>query len=257
MAKIAVMVLLFILCTQLSCCQQSITLTLDIPQVSSQPGGTETETNSAKPKMQVTSQRVIGRVGQVISRSAPIRSSRSLRSRILFECKQGTYLGIVNESDGYLGVLMSDGRTGWIKSESVRILDYNIVRSNTNQQRSPSNGNSIIQTALQYLDIPYAWGGYSSGGLDCSGFVKAVFASFGINLPRCSREQVNVGQVVPIDQIQVGDRLYFACKGGDIDHTGIYMGNGYFIHASSSRGKVAVDKLDTPKYLKSLVAIRR
>jgi lipoprotein Spr/probable lipoprotein NlpC len=64
---------------------------------------------------------------------------------------------------------------------------------------------------------------------------------------------------VPLDlsQLQPGDRLYFAVKGSAIDHTGIYLGDGYFIHASRSRGEVAVDRLNKPLYGRNLVAARR
>jgi cell wall-associated NlpC family hydrolase len=64
---------------------------------------------------------------------------------------------------------------------------------------------------------------------------------------------------VPLDitQLQPGDRLYFAVKRATIDHTGIYIGGGRFIHASMSRGKVAVDSLSKPLYGKNLVAVRR
>jgi cell wall-associated NlpC family hydrolase len=87
--------------------------------------------------------------------------------------------------------------------------------------------------------------------------VKAVFASHGINLPRVARDQANVGTPVSASQLQPGDRLYFACKGGEIDHAGIYIGNGLFIHSSASRGGVAVDNIMKPFYANALVTARR
>ncbi len=149
---------------------------------------------------------------------------------------------------------MSDSSTGWIPKKHVSLLDYQVV---SKQPQGTVGGNTIINTALKYLGIPYVWGGYSFSGLDCSGFVKAVFASNGISLPRVARDQANVGAAVPANQLQAGDRLYFCCKGSYIDHTGIYMGNGMFIHASSSRGGVGIDNLFNSRYANWLVAIRR
>ena len=126
----------------------------------------------------------------------------------------------------------------------------------------PGHGGRVHPFMEAYLGLTRiqsrdANGGYSTYGLDCSGFVKAVFASNGINLPRVAREQALVGMPVGWSQLQSGDRLYFACKGGQIDHAGIYMGNGFFIHSSMSRGGVAVDSVLKPFYMNSLVAARR
>jgi len=148
---------------------------------------------------------------------------------------------------------MVDSSTAWIEQSKVSLLDYQVM----GQTSKPGSGNGIVQTALKYLGIPYRWGGYSFGGLDCSGFVKAVFASNGIGLPRVAREQAMTGAAVGWTELQPGDRLYFACKGGAIDHAGIYMGNGLFIHSSVSRGGVAVDQITKPLYMNSLVAARR
>ncbi len=161
---------------------------------------------------------------------------------------------MLGESKGWYGLLMADSSTGWIEKRDVRLLSYKVVGQ---QPRGSGPRDQIVDTALKYRGIRYKWGGYSFDGLDCSGFVKAVFASHGINLPRASRDQAAVGMPVGWAQLQPGDRLYFACKGGQIDHAGIYLGNGLFIHSSRSRGRVAVDSVLAPFYANSLVAARR
>ena len=196
----------------------------------------------------------IGRVGVVTSSKADIRSRPDRRGRLLFVCPRNTYLAIVGENGGWYGVLMIDSSTGWVEKKNVGLLDYQVV---SQPSQSKSLGGRVVNTALRCLGITYKWGGYSPGGLDCSGFVKAVFASHGINLPRTSRDQAVVGIPVGWSQLQPGDRLYFACKGGQIDHAGIYMGNGFFIHSSASRGGVAVDSVLKPFYMSALVAARR
>ena len=196
----------------------------------------------------------IGRVGVVISTRADIRSRPAGKGLVLFICPKDTCLAIVGENGGWYGVLMVDSSTGWIEKKNVGLLNYQVVGQ---PSQTSGLGSRIVNSALRCLGIPYKWGGYSLGGLDCSGFVKAVFASHGVNLPRTSRDQAMVGIPVGWSQLQPGDRLYFACKGGQIDHAGIYMGNGFFIHSSASRGGVAVDSVLKPFYMSALVAARR
>ena len=196
----------------------------------------------------------IGRVGIVTVSKAHIKSTSSTRGRTLFTSPKDTYLAIVGERGSWYGVLMLDSSIGWIEKKKVKLLDYQVLSQSL---KASGAGSRIVQTALKYLGIPYKWGGYSFGGLDCSGFVKAVFASHKIHLPRTSRAQLLVGTPVGFSQLQPGDRLYFACKGGQVDHAGIYMGNGLFVHSSASRGGVAVDSIAKPFYLNSLVAARR
>lgn len=195
----------------------------------------------------------IGRVGFVRSDSASIHRSRSDSSPVLFSVKNGTPLAVVNTVGSWYGVLMVDGSTGWVDSSSLGISDLNVVANGS----LGDGGIPLIQHALTYLGIPYVWGGASRAGTDCSGFVKQVFNRFGVALPRTAREQALVGAPVSTDQLAPGDRLYFRFKGGAIDHTGIYMGNGNFVHSSSSRGGVGIDQLFTPRYQNAFVGARR
>ena len=192
-------------------------------------------------------------MGVVTASKADIRRAPTTRAYSLFTCPKDTYIAITSEQGQWYGVLMADSSTGWIDKGKVNLLDYQVSAN----VASGGAGSRIVQTALKYLGIPYKWGGYSWSGLDCSGFVKAVFASHGVALPRVSRDQAQVGAPVMFSQLQAGDRLYFACKGGAIDHVGIYMGNGLFIHSSVRNRGVAVDNIAKPFYLNSLVAARR
>lgn len=193
----------------------------------------------------------IGRVGVVISDKADIRRV-PVNGAVLFTCPKDTYLAILGENGDWYGTLMVDNSTAWIAKKHVTLLDYQVIG-----QAPQGNGSKIVNTALKYLGIQYKWGGYSMNGLDCSGFVKAVFASHGVTLPRVSRDQALVGTSVSWSNLQPGDRLYFACKGRHVDHTGIYMGNGHFIHSSVGRGGVAVDSIHKPFWMNSLVVARR
>ena len=94
-----------------------------------------------------------------------------------------------------------------------------------------------IQDFLGPPPTPYRWGGKSLQGTDCSGFVQAVYLSQGIYLPRTSRKQVQVGYPVSINDLKFGDLIFFSKYFNNyITHVGIYIGNGRFVHSSSSRG---------------------
>lgn len=222
----------------------------------------------------------MGRVGVVRVPSVTLRSGRTATDKPLAVVNEGTNLAVLMEKDGYYGVLMQDSTMGWVLTGAVEMLDYRVQvklskavpapepQEAPQTQTEPSLESQItdpriaatIREAFTYLGVPYVWAGNTRRGLDCSGFVKNVFASTrGLGLPRHSGDQARVGvPVTSTDELQAGDRLYFDMgKKGRISHCGIYLGNGYFIHASSNRHCVGVDRLSTGNYWGGLVAARR
>ena len=116
-------------------------------------------------------------------------------------------------------------------------------------QTASSNGQAVVDYARQFLGNPYVYGGNSlTNGTDCSGFVKGVYAAFGINLPRTSSEQRSVGYAVSLSEIQPGD---IVCYSG---HVGIYAGNNTQIHASNEKTGIT---LTSPVTYRSVLAVRR
>jgi cell wall-associated NlpC family hydrolase len=99
----------------------------------------------------------------------------------------------------------------------------------------------VVGVAMQYLGVPYVWGGASPSGFDCSGFVMYVFAQVGISLPHYTVAQWNYPNAVsvPRNELQPGDLVFFAGLG----HVGIYVGNGQFIHAPHTGDVVSIDSL--------------
>ena len=94
----------------------------------------------------------------------------------------------------------------------------------------------LIQTSMQYLGVPYVFGGTSPYGFDCSGYVRYVFAQAGIYLPRMADEQYEVGSPISTSELVPGDLVFFSTYTYGVSHVGIYIGEGSFIHAASSSG---------------------
>lgn len=118
----------------------------------------------------------------------------------------------------------------------------------TNAVQSGSNGSAtgaqILAKATEYLGTPYVYGGASPSGFDCSGFVYYVYGTFGISVGRTPAEQYSAGTVVDKASLQPGDIVLFAGTGSSsISHTGIYAGNGQFIHSPNSRSTVSYSDL--------------
>jgi cell wall-associated NlpC family hydrolase len=95
----------------------------------------------------------------------------------------------------------------------------------------------LIASVNQYLGTPYRFGGDSERGIDCSAFTRRVYRGQGIELPRNSREQARVSSSVSFNGLRAGDLVFFDTSiQGTISHVGVYLGDGVFAHASSSKG---------------------
>jgi len=114
---------------------------------------------------------------------------------------------------------------------------------------SGSNGQAVANYACQFVGNPYVYGGSSlTNGADCSGFVMAVYAAFGVSLPHSSSAQRSCGRGVSIDDIQPGD---IVCYSG---HVGIYVGNNTIVHASTAATGI---KYTSPITYRTVLAVRR
>ncbi|HIO96100.1 MAG TPA: peptidoglycan endopeptidase [Campylobacterales bacterium] len=110
-----------------------------------------------------------------------------------------------------------------------------------------SNGYASVYIeaiAKSKLGKSYKWGGNGPYNYDCSGFTQEVFEKNGIIIPRLSKEQAKVGQKVKRHQLQKGDLVFFHSKASTtVDHVGIYLGNGKFIHASRFHKRIVISPL--------------
>jgi cell wall-associated NlpC family hydrolase len=106
----------------------------------------------------------------------------------------------------------------------------------------------LYENVKQYLGIRYRFGGTTPAGFDCSGFVRFMFGKvFDMKLPRSSREMSNIGTQVDRNELKPGDLVFFHNRGKRINHVGIFVGNGMFVHSSLSKG-ITRDRLDEKYY---------
>ncbi|MDD4489023.1 MAG: C40 family peptidase [Paludibacter sp.] len=108
----------------------------------------------------------------------------------------------------------------------------------------------IIETAMQYLNTPYLWGGKSVLGIDCSGLVQVVYSIGGYNLPRNAFMQVEQGELVDfLSESLPGDLAFFGSEDGNITHVGILIDNATIIHSS---GWVKIENIDSQGIISSV-----
>ncbi|MFJ7724975.1 NlpC/P60 family protein [Neobacillus sp. NPDC097160] len=108
-----------------------------------------------------------------------------------------------------------------------------------------ATASAVIAYAKQFLGVPYVWGGTTPNGFDCSGFTSYVYRAVGINLPRVSRDQQNVGTRISPSQVQPGDLVF---RGSPAHHVGIFIGNGQYIHAPQTGDVVKISSYNPSSF---------
>ena len=117
----------------------------------------------------------------------------------------------------------------------------------------PARYGGVVDIALQYLGVPYVWGGASPSGFDCSGLVVYVYGQLGISLPHYTGSLWQLGSAVSRDELQAGDLVFF----NGLGHMGIYMGGGQFVHAPHTGDVVKISSLSDSWYASTYVGARR
>lgn len=145
---------------------------------------------------------------------------------------------VVSEGDGR--ARLPDGRSGWLRGEVVPVVEQPV--------RFPASGEAVVATAALWVGAPYLWGGKTPAGVDCSGFVQALYRTHGISIPRDSDQQARAGEDVDpgpdFSALLPGDLLFFAEDEGRITHVTLSAGGGRILHSSLGNGGVARNDLN-------------
>ena len=159
---------------------------------------------------------------------------------------------------------------GWQKPQpnEIRKPSYSlqpVVPKETAEKPAPKPakdnkdmGAIAARTAERFVGIPYRWGGDNVvEGMDCSGFVRAVYNLCGLSIPRTSQDQFKAGDSVIKDDLQDGDLVFFGSSADKINHVGIYVGGGKFVHAPRRGEDIRVTAVNESYFEKRFVGARR
>ncbi len=201
-----------------------------------------------------------------------VRRNPTSGSRVVAKVSAGTKVTVLGRKSDWYKLRFPRGSVGWVRGDMLKSTS---VRAATQSSRNPrslsasgksaakvahhsATGNAIVDRALSMIGTRYRYGGMSRSGTDCSGFSSQIYAAFGVRLPRTSREQSRHGTSISKSDLKAGDLVFFrTSRSSRVNHVGIYIGNGKFVHASSSRGHVRVDGLNDGYYQNRYVAGRR
>lgn len=162
------------------------------------------------------------------ARSSVIYSSPSRKSRPVSDLVRGDILikdhGTVRH--GMCPVSTPGGRKGWVSKKDLEI-------EGTWTSGRACTAANVVAEALEYVGVPYLWGGNSPKGFDCSGLTSYAALMNGRVLPRNASQQAKLGEPVDLTDLEAGDLLFFGNHDtGKVTHVGIYIGDGHMVHAS-------------------------
>lgn len=156
--------------------------------------------------------------------------------------------------------IVSDEGPRWFR---VRLPDDRsayVQRGDVALERKPLPVTELVEFSKKFVGLPYLWGGTSTFGYDCSGYVQMLYRRHGVVLPRDAQPQAEWSGVRPVEknELRPGDLLYFGPSAGRITHTGMYLGDGRFINATTHEHPVVqISELNDAHWSKLFVAARR
>lgn len=152
------------------------------------------------------------------------------------------------ESGRWISVRLPDGRIVWLQRGDVEF------------ETKPASIAELVELSKRFLGLPYTWGGTSSFGYDCSGFIQMLCRRGGVVIPRDAQPQADWSGMTKVEKagLQPGDLLYFGSATSKITHTGFYLGGGEFIHSTTNQHPVLqISRLADEHWANLFVAARR
>ena len=184
-------------------------------------------------------QRLLGSIKGEIAKLQPEEARRQQQLKMEAEARLRAQLAAQNQAS--------------TQAQATDVVGASAVSPEGISIAPPSQYGGVVGIAMQYLGVPYVWGGASPSGFDCSGFVMFVYAQVGVSLPHLAAAQFNYGTPVSSDQLEPGDLVFFDGLG----HVGIYIGGGQFIHAPHTGDVVKISSLSESWYSGTFVGARR
>ena len=185
---------------------------------------------------------------KVTARALNVRKKPDIDGQLITKLPEGTKVKIIEKSGDWYKIVHKNG-SGYVFGKYVSLL--NSKKKSTKLPRK--NIYSVVDFAKTKLGSEYVWGANGPDKFDCSGYVKFVFENtIGVELPRTSFLQSKVDSKLDYEDLEIGDLVFFdTAKQGRVNHVGIYIGDGKFIHASSARSKKKVTISNLSKFYKT------
>ena len=148
--------------------------------------------------------------------------------------------------------------SGCAEKKPYSYPNYDIIKP---ERKCEPNRKNIQDLLDSYLGKPYVWAEEGPDAFDCSGLTYNIYGSMGMDIPRVAREQAKIGKKIPFQNLHYGDLIFFGStnkRSKRINHVGIYLGEGWFAHASSKERKVTISHFDKePVYMRRMKVCKR